>query len=58
MSDSIIMPGTVIEKNSVVEKAIIGERCHVCAGAIIQGQEKQIKVYGNDREIKAEEGAE
>lgn len=58
VSDSIIMPGTVIEKNSVVEKAIIGERCHVCAGAIIQGQEKQIKVYGNDREIKAEEGAE
>ena len=56
IADSIIMPGTVIEKNSTVEKAILGERCRIRAGAVIRGQETQIKVYGNDKEIKAEEG--
>ncbi len=46
--DSVLMPGTVVERGAVVDHAILGERCRVQAGCEIHGQSGAIRVYGND----------
>ena len=48
VTDSVVMPGTVIEAVATVEHAILGERCRVRAGAVVRGTGCAIKVYGND----------
>ena len=54
VTNSVILPGTVVEKDAVIDRAIIGERCRICAGVQIQGTNSEVAVYGNDETIKAE----
>ena len=53
VTNSVILPGTVVEKNAVIDRAIIGERCRICAGVEIQGTNTEVAVYGNDETVKA-----
>ena len=32
------MPGSVVEENAVVDKAILGERCHIYPGAVLHNE--------------------
>ena len=63
VTNSVIMPGPIIERDAVIDKAIIGERCTVHAGAIVKSDDGSVVVYGNDEDIKnksakaAKEGA-
>jgi glucose-1-phosphate adenylyltransferase len=50
VSDAVIMPGTVIESGARVEKAIVGERCHIYAGTKIANADGSVAVLGNDAE--------
>ena len=52
----MILPGTVVEKDAVIDRAIIGERCRICAGVQIQGTNTEVAVYGNDETVKAAKG--
>ena len=54
VTNSVIMPGTVVEKDAVIDRAIIGERCCICAGVTIQGTSTKVAVFGNDETVKAE----
>jgi glucose-1-phosphate adenylyltransferase len=51
VTNSVIMPGTVIEHDVVIDKAIIGERCRVHAGTRIQNEDGSVFVEGNDTEL-------
>ena len=42
--------GGVIEAGAVVEKAIVGERCHIRAGTRIANKDGSVAVLGNDAE--------
>lgn len=57
VTNSVIMPGTVIEKDVVIDKAIIGERCHVHSGFNIQKEDGSVSVYGGDSNLKPEKPA-
>lgn len=48
VTNSVIMPGTVIQKNAVVDKAIIGERCCIHEGTKVHNEDGTVAVLGND----------
>lgn len=54
VTNSVIMPGTVVEKDAVIDRAIIGERCRICAGVQIKGSNTEVAVHGNDETVKPE----
>nr|WP_239639894.1 hypothetical protein [Megasphaera sp. BL7] len=46
------MPGSVVEENAVVDKAILGERCHIYPGAVLHNEDGSVAVLGRKGELK------
>ena len=51
------MPGTVVKKNAVIDKAIIGERCTIHEGAVVHNPDGSVAVMGRKEEIKKKHAA-
>ena len=49
--DSVVMPGTVIEKNADDDKAIIGEDCTVHSNAVVHHKDGTVAVFGRHTEV-------
>ena len=46
------MPGSVVEENAVVDKAILVERCHIYPGAVHHKEDGSVAVLGRKGELK------
>ena len=49
------MPGTVIEENAVIDKAILGERCHIYPGAVLRNEDGTVAVLGRKAQLKEDQ---
>ena len=52
------MPGTVIEENAVIDKAILGERCHIYPGAVLRNKDGSVAVLGRKAKLTDGESEE
>lgn len=57
VTNSVIMPSTVIEDNAVVDYAIIAQNCDVNAGAKVIGEDGAITVVAEGENIAVEAGS-
>jgi glucose-1-phosphate adenylyltransferase len=55
VTNSVLMPGTVVEKDAIVDKAIIGERCIIHEGVVVHNEDGTVAVYGNDERVKGKQ---
>ena len=55
VTNSVIMPGTVIEENAVIDKAILGERCHIYPGAVLRNEDGTVAVLGRKAQLKEDQ---
>jgi glucose-1-phosphate adenylyltransferase len=59
VTESVIMPGSVVKKNAVVDKAIIGEHCTIYEGTVVHNKDGSVAVLGrNEKNAKPAKGDE
>jgi len=46
------MPGSVVEENAVIDKAILGERCHIYPGAVLRNKDGSVAVLGRKAQLR------
>ena len=55
VSNSVVMPGTVIEKGAIVDNAIVGESCHIYEKGKVQGTKEKVFLLGHHKNVHSEE---
>ena len=57
ITNSVVMPSTVIRENAVVDYAIIAQNCEIADGAKVAGEKGAITVVAEGETVESEAGS-